>query len=167
MTAPEFAFTCKDANTAPALSAEERSRRIAEEIRAEKLRPAVLLALAYVHVVGWMPRGIHSRTYCDVVCYHAERAEPKNTQYGPMLKDGKLYHVRPEHLEEVEGHPLVQAVRYLEGRGFKVRNHQYGGGGTRSVEMFGWNEEKDRSLTAHAYRHGYWSIEYGRERGQV
>ena len=165
MTGSDFTFTHRDANTASPLSVEERDRRLREAALPDKLRPAVLQALAYIHVVGWMPKHVHSRTFCDALKCTLHN-ETKDTQYGPMLLDGKMYVIDDRYLEQVEAHPLVRAVRVLEGKGFKVRKHDRSRT-THFVSMMGWDDERDLPADACAHRSGYWSVGYGRESGHA
>lgn len=73
-------------------------------------------ALAYLHVYGSMPSGIHHPTWIEVY---------KLTITVDYMKTGRLYNVKPEYVAECEAHPMVATVRRLESEGWQVYNaHQ-------------------------------------------
>lgn len=138
----------------PAITETWEGAQNAEPRPVKNLTPAQALTAAYVHVRGWFPKKIHSSTFCHVLIYCTEGA-------APAAKDGKLYHLLPEYVEQVKEHPLVRAVRVLEAKGFVVATGYLQGETTHSIAM---RHSKIDGMDgeAHAYRSGRWSIGYGR-----
>ena len=122
--------------------------------RKTKLTPAARLALAYVHLVGHMPKHIHSSTYCAVL---------RCCDTNPTMPFGRYLIVKDEFVAEAERHPLCRAAAVLQAKGFTVRQHYSQLGTTHSVALM----SRD-FVEAHAFRRGSWSIDYGAGgRGQI
>ncbi len=120
----------------------------------KKLTPAERRALAYVLLVGWFPSGIHSRTVCSLIDY-CHRHE--------TVRAGRLYDVKDEYRQKAEAHALYRAGKVLIAKGFVARKLMRRNRTARSVDFL----RPADGVEAHCYDTGYWSIDFGRERGQA
>lgn len=80
------------------------------------MTPATRTALAYLHVTGNLPKGLHSSTYCA-----ASRLSTR-----PSIDDGLAYRkiVKAEAAAEVMTHPLVKGHLRLLELGFEPEPYQ-------------------------------------------